>query len=65
MREIGVFIIENGQDKILLTELISGRIGFLSSFAEGEGFVKSYKGVMVYGFVENSARAQELFDRII
>lgn len=65
VREIGVFIIENGQDKILLTELISGRIGFLSSFAEGEGFVKSYKGVMVYGFVENSARAQELFDRII
>ena len=65
VREIGAFIIENGQDEILLTELISRRIGFLSSFAEGEGFVKKYRGVIVYGFVENSARAQELFDRII
>ena len=49
----------------ILTELISKRLAFLGSFADGEGFIRRYRGVIVYGFVDNSARAQEVFDGII
>lgn len=65
VREIGVFVTEKGEDRIELTELLSKRISFLSSFSDGEGFVKKYKGVLVYGFVEDSSYAEALFDKII
>ena len=65
VREIGVFITSMGEDRIELAKLLSNRIKFLSSFCEGEGFIRKYKGVLVYGFVENSSYAEELFDRII
>ena len=65
VREIGVFLTDMGEDRIELTELLSNRIKFLSSFSRGEGFIRKYKGVLVYGFVENSSYAEELFDRII
>ena len=65
VREIGVFLTGNGEDRIELSELLSNRIRFLSSFSDGEGFIRKYKGVLVYGFVENSSYAEELFDRII
>lgn len=65
VREIGVFVTGRGEDRIELTELLSNRIKFLSTFSDGEGFVKKYRGVLVYGFVEDSSYAEELFDRII
>lgn len=65
VREIGVFLTGMGEDRIELTELLSSRIKFLSSFSSGEGFIRKYKGVLVYGFVEDSSYAEELFDRII
>lgn len=65
VREIGVFLTDMGEDRIELTELITNRIKFLSSFSRGEGFIRKYKGVLVYGFVEDSSYAEALFDRII
>lgn len=62
--EVGVFDVGGG-DGIGLTELITRRISFLSSFAEGEGFIKKYRGVLVYGFVRDAAYAEEIFDRIL
>ena len=65
VREIGVFVTDGGDDVIRTTEIITRRISFLSSFAEGEGFIKKYRGVLVYGVVWNSSYAEELFDRIL
>ena len=65
VREIGVFVTEKGEDRIELIELITKRINFLSSFSDGEGFIRKYRGVLVYGFVEDSSYAEALFDRII
>ena len=65
VREVGVFVIEMGDDELELTELISRRIDFLSSFTDGEGFIRKYRGVIVYGFVDNASSATALFDRII
>ena len=65
VREVGVFITENGEDEIILVDLLSKRLAFLGSFADGEGFIRRYRGVIVYGFVDNSDRAQEVFDGII
>ena len=65
VREIGVFVTKKGEDRIELIELITKRINFISSFSGGEGFVRKYRGVLVYGFVEDSTYAEELFDRII
>ena len=58
-------MIEMGDDELELTELISRRIDFLSSFTDGEGFIRKYRGVIVYGFVDNASSATALFDRII
>ena len=65
VREIGVFIIENGNDTIMLTELIRKRIDFLSSSVDGEGFIKKYKGALVYAFVDDADYARRIFDGII
>ena len=65
VREIGVFIIENGDDMMDISRVISDRIELLSSLCEGEGFVRKYKTVLVYGFVDDRERAERLFDKII
>ena len=65
VREIGVFITNNGDNEIEILELASKRIDFLSSFADGEGFIKKYRGVLVYGFVEDASYAEAVFDSII
>lgn len=65
VRELGVFVTENGDDVIEITELLARRISFLSAFSEGEGFIRKYRGVLVYGFVEDSAYVQEILDGIL
>ena len=65
VREIGVFIVENGEDEIVLSELLSSRVKFLSSFVDGEGFIRRYRGVVVYGFVDDSKRAEKIFDSLL
>lgn len=65
VREIGVFITESADDRIELSELFARRISFLSSFSDGEGFIRKHGGVLVYGFVEDASYAEALFDKII
>ena len=65
VREVGVFVIENGEDVIEISELLARRISFLSTFSEGEGFIKKYRGAIAYGFVEDSAYAERIFDSIL
>ena len=65
VREIGVFIIESGDDAIEVSDLAARRIRFLSSFSEGEGFIKKYRDVLVYGFVEDSSDTELIFDSIL
>ena len=65
VREIGVFITKDGSERIVIAELLSRRISFLSSFSDGEGFIRKYRGVLVYGFVEDASYAEAIFDRIL
>ena len=65
VREIGVFVAENGDDRMEVIALATERIELLSSLAEGEGFVKKYNTVIVYGFVDDVERATRLFDSIL
>lgn len=65
VREIGVFITDNGDERIRVSELLSRRISFLSSFSSGEGFIRKYRGVLVYGFVEDASCLEELLDSIL
>ena len=65
VREIGVFATKTGEEKIETLELLKNRIDFLSSFSYGEGFIKKYKDILIYGFVENASYAEELFDNIL
>ena len=46
-------------------EIASERVELLSSLADGEGFVRKYKGVIVYGFVDDSAKAISILEKII
>ena len=65
VREVGVFVTSSGDERLELTELIKNRLDFLSSFADGDGFVKNYHGTLVYAFVEDSVRAERVFDSIL
>ena len=65
VREIGVFITSGGDDVIRASEIAAARIRFLSGFSRGEGFIKKYRGVLVYGFVEDASYTEEIFDRIL
>ena len=65
VREIGVFVTENGEDIIGISELLTRRIAFLSTFSEGEGFIRKYRGAIVYGFVEDASRIEKLFDSML
>lgn len=65
VREIGVFVIRNGDDTIELIETLNKRISFLSSCSDGEGVVRKYKGALVYAFVRDADHAIEIFDGII
>lgn len=65
VREIGVFFTDNGVQRAELFDLINSRISFLSSFSDGEGFVKKYGEIIVYGFVDDAARAVGIFDMLI
>ena len=65
VREIGVFITKRGDDTTGLTELLSRRIDFLSSAADGEGFVKKYRGATVYAFVADATRLEALLDSMM
>lgn len=65
VREIGVFVTETGAERAEIIELADNRISFLSSFADGEGFVKKYGEVIVYGFVEDASYAVGLFDGLL
>lgn len=65
VREIGVFVAETSDERMELYELASGRIRLLSSLAEGEGFIRKYRGVFVYGFVDDAERAKKIFDGIL
>ena len=65
VREFGVFITRNSDERMKITKLATDRISFLSSFAKGEGFIKKYRNVTVYGFVEDAARAEGLLDSLI
>ena len=64
-REIGIFIARTGDDRINLFEIATERIAFLSSFADGEGFVKKYHGVFVYGFVDDALGFEKALDAIL
>lgn len=65
VREIGVFATSNGYQKLELITLISKRIEFLDSFAEGEGFVKKYRGAVAYGFVDNAEKVISILDKVM
>jgi hypothetical protein len=65
VRELGVFVTKNSDERMEITELAMSRISFLSSFVEGEGFVKKYRTVTVYGFVDDASRAEMLLDNLI
>lgn len=65
VRELGVFITRNSDERMKVVELATGRIDFLESFADGEGFIKKYHTVTVYGFVEDASRAEWLLDNLI
>lgn len=65
VREIGVFVTESGDERLRLYELLTDRIALLSSFADGEGFIRKYRAVVVYGFVDDSERALRLFDSLL
>lgn len=65
VREIGVFITEKGDDIIGIAELLRRRIDFLSSASDGEGFLKKYRGAIVYAFVNDSSRIEALFDSVM
>ena len=65
VREIGVFVIGRGDDVVEISELAARRISFLSAFSDGEGFIKKYKGALVYGFVESAADTEAIFDSIL
>ncbi|MBQ7343300.1 MAG: hypothetical protein IJW53_00880 [Clostridia bacterium] len=64
VREIGVFIAKTSDERMELYELATNRIELLSSFAEGEGFIRKYRDVFVYGFVDDAKRAERIFDGI-
>ena len=64
VREIGVFIAKTSDERMELYELATNRIEFLSTFVEGEGFIKKYRGVFVYGFVDDALGAERIFDGI-
>ena len=64
-REVGVFVIENGDSVIEITELLARRISFLSTFSDGEGFIRKYRGAIVYGFVEDASYVEHIFDGIL
>ena len=65
VREIGVFITDSGDDVIRVSEMATARISFLSTFSGGEGFIKKYRGVIVYGFVEDASYTEEILDSIL
>ena len=65
VREVAVFITDSGDDVIKASEIATARIEFLSGFSDGEGFIKKYRGVLVYGFVEDAAYTEEIFDRLL
>lgn len=65
VREIGVFIVGSGEEYILVSDLVSRRLELLSSFSEGEGFIRKHKNVLIYGFVEDASYAKELLDSIL
>ena len=65
VREIGVFVTVNGDERMDVITIATDRIELLSSFAEGEGFVKKYRSVIVYGFVDDAERAKLLLDDIL
>lgn len=62
VREIGIFITKTSDERMELYELASGRIKLLSSLTGGEGFIRKYRGVFVYGFVDDAERAKRIFD---
>lgn len=63
--EAGVFLTEGQDERMALYELLTNRINTLSSFSDGEGFIKNYHGIFVYAFVTDAGRAQSIFDAII
>ena len=65
VREIGVFIARSGEERMKVYEIASERVELLSSLADGEGFVRKYKSVIVYGFVDDSAKAISILEKII
>ena len=65
VREIGVFVIDKGEDVIALAELLGRRLDFLSSASVGEGFLKKYRGAMVYAFVGDAERIETIFDGVM
>ena len=64
VREIGVFVTDRGDDVIALVELIGRRMDFLSSVSDGEGFLKKYRGAVVYAFVSDAERIEAIFDGV-
>ena len=65
VRELGVFVTRNSDERMKVTELATSRIEFLESFVDGEGFIKKYRTVTVYGFFDDVSRAEWLIDNLI
>ena len=65
VRELGVFVTRNSDERMKVTELATNRIEFLESFVDGEGFIKKYRTVTVYGFFDDVSRAEWLLDNLI
>ena len=65
VRELGVFVTRNSNERMKVTELAPNRIRFLESFVDGEGFIKKYRTMTVYGFVDDASRAEWLLDNLI
>lgn len=63
-RELGVFVLGGGADTELY-ELATRRIDLLSDLSSGEGFIKKYHGVFIYGFVDNAREAELVLDGIL
>ena len=65
VREIGIFSARGSEERMYLFELASDRISFLSTFVDGEGFVKKYRGVIAYGFVDDAIALQKALDALL
>ena len=65
VREIGVFVTHSSDERLKVLDIAGERVAFLRGFAEGETFVRKYKSVIVYGFVDDAERVVRILEENI